>query len=115
MSYLILSDIHGNQEALEAVVDHASGRYDRIVCLGDLVGYGADPNFVVDWARAHVTAIVRGNHDRVMIDDDSLESYRGEAREGVMWTRRTLNPDNLNYLSKMHRGPVLYEGFDLGL
>src|SRR5690349_1626096 len=86
--YLILSDIHGNREALEAVLNHAAGRYDQIVCLGDLVGYGADPNFVMDWARANVAAIVRGNHDRVTVDDASLESYRGEARDGVIWTRQ---------------------------
>ena len=65
MRYLILSDIHGNREALEAVLAHAQG-YDQILCLGDLVGYGADPNFVVDWARANVAAIVRGNHDRIV-------------------------------------------------
>jgi predicted phosphodiesterase len=113
LSYLILSDIHGNREALEAVLDHARGRYAEIVCLGDLVGYGADPNFVVDWARTHVAAIVRGNHDRVTVDDASLDGYRGEARDGVMWTRRALNAENLEYLLKMPRGPLSYEGFDL--
>src|SRR5580765_3367523 len=81
MPYLILSDIHGNREALEAVLDHAQGRYDQILCLGDLVGYGADPNFAVDWARSNVAAIVRGNHDRVVSQDASLDSYRAEARD----------------------------------
>ena len=66
MPYLILSDMHGNREALEAVVAHAQGRYDEVLCLGDLVGYGPDPDFVVDWARANVRAIIRGNHDRVI-------------------------------------------------
>jgi len=113
MSYLILSDIHGNREALEAVIDHACGRYDQIVCLGDLVGYGADPNFVVDWARAHAAAIVRGNHDRAAVDDASLESYRGEARDGVLWTRQALSAENLDYLLKMPLGPLQYQGFDL--
>src|SRR6266851_6134677 len=76
MPYLILSDVHGNREALEAVLDHAQGRYDQILCLGDLVGYGADPNFAVDWARAHVAAIVRGNHDRTVSQDDSLSQVQ---------------------------------------
>ncbi len=113
LSYLILSDIHGNREALEGVLDHARGQYDEIVCLGDLVGYGADPNFVVDWARAHADTIVRGNHDRVTIDDASLESYRGEARDGVLWTRQALSAENRDYLLKMPRGPMSHEGFDL--
>ena len=113
MPYLILSDIHGDREALEAVLDHARGRYDKIVCLGDLVGYGADPNFAVDWARAHATAIVRGNHDRLAVDDASLESYRGEARDGLLWTRQALSAENLDYLSKLPRGPLSYDRFDL--
>lgn len=113
MPYLILGDIHGNREALEAVLAHACGRYDRIVCLGDLVGYGADPNFVVDWARANPAAIVRGNHDRITVDDVSLDAYRAEARDGALWTRRALSPENLDYLSKMPRGPLKCEGFDV--
>src|ERR1700756_3308251 len=60
--HLILSDIHGNLEALQGVLDDAKGRYDRILCLGDLAGYGADPNAVIEWARADTTIIVRGNH-----------------------------------------------------
>src|SRR5579864_3032592 len=77
--FLIVSDIHANREALEAVLAHAHGDYDRIVCLGDLAGYGADPNFTVEWARANVSAIVRGNHDRVCAGLDSLYSYRPAA------------------------------------
>jgi predicted phosphodiesterase len=111
--YLILSDIHGNREALEAVLNHSRGRYDEIICLGDLVGYGADPNFVVDWARAHATIIVRGNHDRAVVDDGSLESYRAEARDGALWTRQALSAKNLDYLLNMPRGPLPHDGFDL--
>jgi predicted phosphodiesterase len=111
--YLILADIHGNREALEAVLAHASGHYDKIVCLGDLVGYGADPNFVVDWAGSNAAVIVRGNHDRITFDDASLEAYRAEAREGALWTRRALSSENLDYLSKMPRGPLSCEGFDV--
>jgi predicted phosphodiesterase len=113
LTYLILGDIHANREALEAVLDHARGRYDEIVCLGDLVGYGADPNFVVDWARTEVAAIVRGNHDRTTVADASLESYRAEVRDGAIWTRQALTAENLEYLSKMPCGPVPYGGFDL--
>lgn len=113
VTYLIVADIHGNREALEAVLAHAAGRYDKIVCLGDLVGYGPDPNFVVDWARACTAAMVRGNHDRVTVDDGSLDAYRADAREGVLWTRQSLSAENLNYLSKMPRGPLPCEGFEV--
>ena len=55
MRYLVISDLHSNLEALEAVLENARGRYERIVCCGDLVGYGPDPNIVVEWARANLT------------------------------------------------------------
>ena len=87
--YLILSDIHGNYEALEAVLEDARGRYDRIVCLGDLVGYGADPNRVAEWARANVVSIVRGNHDRACTGTDLLEYFNPSARSlGTVDPRR---------------------------
>ena len=113
MPILILSDIHGNLEALDAVLADARGRYDRIVCLGDLVGYGADPNAVVEWARASLTAIVRGNHDRACSGHDALEQYNAAARASAVWTRAALTPDNLEYLEKLPRGPLRYEDFDL--
>ncbi len=113
MPFLIVSDIHGNREALEAVLDDARGDYDRIVCLGDLVGYGADPNYVVDWARADVSAIVRGNHDKLCAGLDSFYSYRPAARAAAEWTISALTPNNRAYLERLPRGPLPYEGFDL--
>ena len=56
MRYLVLSDIHANREALEAVAARIEGRYDQILCLGDVVGYGPDPAFAIDWLLA------RGKH-----------------------------------------------------
>lgn len=113
MPFLIVSDIHGNREALEAVLANARGTYDRIVCLGDLVGYGADPNFVVDWARSNVAAIVRGNHDKVCVGLESLYSYRPAARFAAEWTLNKLTQENRDYLERLPRGPLPYEGFDL--
>jgi predicted phosphodiesterase len=113
VTFLILSDIHGNREALEGVLAHAQGSYDQILCLGDLVGYGADPNFAVDWARANVAAIVRGNHDREVSQGASLDSYRQEARDGILWTRQALSADNLDYLSRLPQGPLAHQGTTL--
>lgn len=113
MPFLIVSDIHGNREALEAVLADARGHYDRIVCLGDLAGYGADPNFTVDWARANVSAIVRGNHDKLCGGLESFYSYRPAARAAAEWTVNTLTAENRTYLERLPRGPLPYEGFDL--
>jgi len=111
--FLIVSDIHANREALEAVLAHARGHYDRIVCLGDLAGYGADPNFTVEWARAEVSAIVRGNHDKLCAGLESMYSYRPAARAAAEWTVNALSAENRAYLEKLPRGPLPYEGFDL--
>jgi predicted phosphodiesterase len=111
--FLIVSDIHGNREALEAVLADARGRYDRIVCLGDLAGYGADPNFTVEWARTNVSAIVRGNHDKLCAGLESFYSYRPAARAAAEWTVNQLTAENRSYLERLPRGPLPYEGFDL--
>jgi predicted phosphodiesterase len=113
MKFLIVTDIHGNREALEAVLKDARSQYDRIVCLGDIVGYGADPNFIVDWARANVSAIVRGNHDAVCAGLESLSRFNDAAADAAAWSRRVLSPKNLAYLKRLPAGPFLYEGFDL--
>ena len=113
VKFLIVSDIHGNREALEAVLKDARGRYDRIVCLGDIVGYGADPNFVVDWARAKVSAIVRGNHDAACAGIESLSRFNDNAADAVAWSQRVLSPMNLAYLKGLPAGPLPHEGFDL--
>jgi predicted phosphodiesterase len=111
--FLIVSDIHANREALEAVLADARGQYQRIVCLGDLAGYGADPNFTVEWARANVSAIVRGNHDKLCAGLESLYSYRPAARAAAEWTMNALSAENRAYLERLPRGPLPFEGFEL--
>ena len=113
MPYLIVSDVHGNREALEAVVEDASGRYDGILCLGDLVGYGADPNYAVEWTRAHATVVIRGNHDRVCVGETSAEDYNSAAQASAQWTHGELTPANAEYLRNLARGPLRIEDFDL--
>jgi predicted phosphodiesterase len=104
--YLILSDIHGNYDALEAVLADARGRYDRILCLGDLVGYGAEPNQVVQWIKSNVASVVRGNHDRACSGRDVLEGFNPAARASALWTRGVLTPENESYLERLPRGPL---------
>lgn len=113
MRYLILSDIHGNWEALEAVLESAAGRYDAIICLGDLVGYGADPNPVVDWARAHVSVVVRGNHDRACAGLDDLEWFNPVARIAAEWTHHQLTGENLEYIAALPKGPIAVDSFQV--
>jgi len=109
--YLVLSDIHANWEALEAVLEDAAGRYDEIVCCGDLVGYGADPNRVVEWARRHVRAIVRGNHDKAAFDPEVIEWFSAGAAAAARWTRTELTAENLDFLRRLPKGPLLVGGF----
>lgn len=113
MRYLILSDIHSNLEALEAVLGHAAGQYDEAVCCGDLVGYGADPNGVVDWVRASCTAVVRGNHDKACTGLDDLDWFNPVARAAAEWTQRALTPDNIRYARSLPQGPLLLDGFQV--
>ncbi len=113
MRYLILSDIHGNWEALDAVVRDAAGDFDEILCCGDLVGYGADPNRVVEWARRNAGAVVRGNHDKACAGLDDLEWFNPVARAAAVWTGQTLTPENLEYLRNLPRGPVAMDSFQV--
>ena len=113
MRYLILSDIHGNWEALEAVLRDAEGDYEQVLCCGDLVGYGADPNRVVDWARERANLVVRGNHDKGCAGLDDLEWFNPVARAAANWTSQSLTPDNLAYLRNLPKGPAVMDSFQI--
>ncbi|MFB3776166.1 MAG: metallophosphoesterase [Bryobacteraceae bacterium] len=113
MRYLILSDIHSNWEALEAVLGHAEGLYDQILSTGDLVGYGADPNPVVEWSRSNLSVVVRGNHDKVCAGLADMEWFGPRAVAAAAWTREQLSPANLEYLRNLPRGPLRVEDFQL--
>jgi len=107
MRYLILTDIHANLEALETVLSDAQVRgYDETLVLGDLVGYGADPNAVVDRVRAlQPTAMVRGNHDKVAFGLDQAEGFNTVAREAAQWTLEALTPENREWVAALPQGP----------
>jgi diadenosine tetraphosphatase ApaH/serine/threonine PP2A family protein phosphatase len=113
--YLILSDLHANWQALQAVVQAAEGRYDQVLCLGDLVGYGADPNAVVEWVKANCALVVRGNHDKVSsgLDGQDLEWFNPVARQAALWTRRSLTAENAAFVAALPKGPLVAGDFRL--
>ena len=107
MRYLILSDLHANLDAFDAVLAHASGRWDRVLVLGDLVGYGAEPNQVVDRVRALAPeAVIRGNHDKAASGIDDGSGFNHVARAAALWTAAQLTPDNHAYVRALPMGPL---------
>ncbi|MCB9384260.1 MAG: metallophosphoesterase family protein [Bryobacterales bacterium] len=106
MRRLIISDIHANLEALQAVVRDAEGQYDSVVCLGDVVGYGADPNGVCEWVRENAAAIIRGNHDKACCGLEEPVLFNPVARFAVEWTYEELSDDNRKWLRELPVGPA---------
>ncbi len=98
MRYLILSDIHANVTGLEAALAAVEGKWDRAICLGDVVGYGPDPNEVVDKIRSLDAISIRGNHDKAGSGLEDAADFNPVARAVAHWTREKLTPENLDYL-----------------
>ena len=111
MRYLILSDIHANLEAFESVLAAARPMgYDRVLVLGDLVGYGADPNAVIERVRdLEPHALIRGNHDKVGSGLESPEGFNAIAKSAIRWTYEALTPDNRDWLAALPAGPVVVD------
>jgi predicted phosphodiesterase len=105
MRALILSDIHGNLEALNAVLA-AAEPYDALWNLGDVVGYGASPNEVIDLIRPAAQINVRGNHDRVCCGLTPALGFNPVARAAATWTKNELTLPNLQWLRNVPQGPV---------
>jgi len=104
MKIALLTDLHANREALEAVLQHAaSAGVERYAVLGDLVGYGADPAWVVDAIRRLAAAgaiVVQGNHDEAVVRGPR-PTMRAEARDAVAWTRSRLSAEQLHFLAAL--------------
>jgi len=109
LKYLVISDIHANIEALDAVLA-AAGSYDHALVLGDLVGYGADPNTVIDRVRSLTTAtLIRGNHDKVGAGLENTDGFNYLARHAIEWTASELTPERRQWLAALPRGPVVID------
>ncbi len=111
MRDLIISDIHANLEGLTAVVEAASGEYERVICCGDLVGYGADPNVVIEWVRENAAVVIRGNHDKVATGLDSMEDFNPLAKRAAIWTANAMTAENFAWLKALPKGPVLVDDY----
>ncbi len=105
MRALVISDIHSNLEALEAVLASAP-RHDLVWNLGDVVGYAANPNEVVERARYLGGIVVRGNHDRVCGALADFDDFGPVAARAVEWTRRFLSEDHREWLQRLPAGPI---------
>ncbi len=113
MRYLIVSDLHANLEGLQAVLSAAANRYDRVICCGDIVGYGPDPNRVTEWVRENAAAVVRGNHDKACCGIADAQEFNQVARAAALWTRACLTAENLEYLRSLAVGPMEVGGFQI--
>jgi predicted phosphodiesterase len=113
MRRLVFSDVHANSTALTAALAACQGRWDQALCLGDLVGYGPDPNEVIDQTRPIAGAVIRGNHDKAVCGLGDLNDFNPLARSAVEWTRRQLRPENLRYLASLPVGPLHINGLTL--
>ena len=107
MRYLVLTDIHANLEALDACVADARTRsFDETLVLGDLVGYGGDPNAVVERIQAlKPIAIVRGNHDKVACGLEQADGFNAVAKNAARWTLDVLTPEYRDWLCNLPEGP----------
>jgi diadenosine tetraphosphatase ApaH/serine/threonine PP2A family protein phosphatase len=107
MRYLVLTDIHANLEALDTCLADARARtYDETLVLGDLVGYGADPNAVVERVQALAPlALVRGNHDKVACGLEQAEGFNAVAKSAARWTLEVLKPEYRDWLAVLPEGP----------
>lgn len=108
MRYLVLTDIHANLEALDTCLTDAGVRgFDKTLVLGDLVGYGPDPNAVIERVlQLEPVAIVRGNHDKVACGLEQAEGFNNVAKSAAHWTLEMLTPAYREWLAALPEGPT---------
>src|SRR5262245_59961576 len=102
MKYAIIADIHANLEAFQAVLEDAKReRCTHYACLGDVVGYNANPKECLDIVRAMGMPCVKGNHDEYCSSDSNLEGFNPHAALAVNWTRSQLTPEDRQWLQEL--------------
>ena len=111
MHYAVISDIHSNIEALTKaleIIDRQS--VDEIICLGDIVGYGANPNECIALIRQRCSAVIKGNHDEALLNESITTHFTEDARSAIVWTRKRINKENISYLRTL---PLVIKKADL--
>lgn len=101
MRILIISDIHANLTAFQAVLEHAQNQWDIIWFLGDLVGYGPDPNECVQELQKHKHVALSGNHDQAVLGNLDIKSFNREAKYAITWTQEAISSDTYDYLKSL--------------
>jgi len=99
MKYAIISDIHSNLEALTKALEIIDQRsVDEIICLGDIVGYGANPNECLALIRQRCNTVIKGNHDEALLNESITSRFTEDARSAIEWTRKRISEENISYL-----------------
>jgi predicted phosphodiesterase len=111
MKVAVVSDIHSNRQAFEAVLEAvADSDASELWCLGDIVGYGADPDACVELVRRHVAVCLAGNHDMAVVGELPLDEFSRGASLAAQWTREVIAPANRAFLAELHpqgqEGPI---------
>ena len=101
MRFLVISDIHANLAGLEAVLADAEGEWDQIWCLGDVVGYGPDPNECAALLQEHDHLSLSGNHDWAVLGKLDINAFNTEARAAIQWTKETITEETRQFLTEL--------------
>lgn len=105
MRILVISDVHANFTALEAVINDA-GSFDQVWCLGDVVGYGPEPNECINRLRELDLICLAGNHDLGVVGNTALWDFTQDAQEVIFWTRHWLTTSNMDWLKALSSAPL---------
>ena len=98
----VISDVHANREALSAVVFDLPGHIESVLCLGDLVGYGADPAWCINLVRSSGWLTIAGNHDRACTNPIAMQRFNPDAADCIRWTINTLSDDEMVWLRTLN-------------
>ena len=113
MRWAMISDIHANLQALESVLSKANEvGWDRMICLGDIVGYGADPSKCMDLVTARCDAVIMGNHDAAAVGLADTSKFNPAARRATEWTAAALSREHRRFIGGLPY-QVVFEGFEI--